>query len=106
MLRVYYIQNAVREVISETVRQEIPSAGDRWFDLNEVCNYLPDKPVKPTVYGWVHSGLIPCHKGAKRLRFLKSEIDEWLKTGKQKTVSELADEAEQYLVKKKGVSNA
>ena len=30
-----------------------------WFDLTELCNYLPDKPAKPTVYGWVQSGLIP-----------------------------------------------
>ncbi len=75
---------------------------DRWFDLNELCNYLPDKPAKATAYGWVHAGLIPCHKGAKKLRFLKSEIDEWLKTGKQKTVKELVDEAEDFLTKKNG----
>ena len=74
----------------------------RWFDLTELCNYLPDKPAKPTVYGWVQSGLIPCHKGAKKLRFLKSEIDQWLSTGKQKTVVELASEASQYIKSKKG----
>ncbi len=78
---------------------------DRWFDLNELCIYHPDKPSKPTVYGWVHSGLIPVHKGAKRLRFLKSEIDNWIKQGRKKTLAETASEAETYL-KKKGGSNA
>ena len=79
-----------------------PTETDRWFDLNELCNYLPDKPAKATAYGWVHTGAIPCHKGQKKLRFLKSEIDQWLKTGKRKTAIELAAEADAYLLKKKG----
>ena len=79
-----------------------PTETDRWFDLNELCIYLPDKPAKPTVYGWVHAGLIPCHKGAKRLRFLKSDIDQWLKNGKQITLAEITGEAETYLMKKGG----
>jgi excisionase family DNA binding protein len=74
---------------------------DRWFDLNELCNYHPDKPSKPTVYGWVHNGLIPVHKGGKKLRFLKSEIDGWLKKGRKKTFAETASEADSYLNKKR-----
>jgi excisionase family DNA binding protein len=77
---------------------------DRWFDLNELCNYIPDKPSKATAYGWVSSGLIPFHKGGKKLRFLKSEIDNWLKQDRKKTVSEIEAEAETYL-KKKGGNN-
>ena len=96
------IQNAVRKVISETSMTEYPAETDRWFDLNELCIYLPDKPSKPTVYGWVHTSLIPCHKGAKKLRFLKSEIDNWLKQGKKKTLAETASEADTYLRKKGG----
>ena len=83
-----------------------PTETDRWFNLTELCNYLPDKPAKPTVYGWVHTSLIPCHKGGKKLRFLKSEIDVWLRTGKKKTVSELATETDNFLSKKKEVRNA
>ncbi|OFZ00336.1 MAG: hypothetical protein A3K10_08230 [Bacteroidetes bacterium RIFCSPLOWO2_12_FULL_31_6] len=85
---------------------EQPTETDRWFDLNELCNYLPDKPAKATVYFWVHSGSIPNHKGTKKLRFLKSEIDTWLLTGKQKTVSEIAVEVDQYLSKKKKGNNS
>jgi len=77
---------------------------DQWFDLNELCNYLPDKPARATVYGYVHFGKIPCHKGQKKLRFLKSEIDTWLKEGKQLTFAETAKEAEQY-INKKGLKN-
>ena len=78
-----------------------PPETDRWFDLNELCEYLPDKPAKATVYGYVHAGTIPCHKGQKKLRFLKSEIDTWLKSGRRKTVAELAAEADAYLQTKK-----
>lgn len=81
---------------------EQPTEPDRWFDLNELCNYIPDKPSKPTVYGWVHAGTIPVHKGGKKLRFLKSEIDNWLKQGRKKPLAETASEAEQYCKTKKG----
>jgi predicted DNA-binding transcriptional regulator AlpA len=74
---------------------------DQWFDLNQLCEYLPDKPAKATAYGWVHTGMIPHHKGQKKLRFLKSEIDQWLKTGKRKTYAETAIIAETYLQSKK-----
>ena len=78
-----------------------PAETDRWFDLHELCLYHPDKPSKPTVYFWANNGLIPCHKGAKKLRFLKSEIDGWLKQGRKKTLSETAKEADAYLLKMK-----
>lgn len=79
-----------------------PTETDRWFDLNELCQYHPDKPTKPTVYGWVHAGTIPSHKGGKKLRFLKSEIDCWLKQGRKKTRAEIAAVADQYCKTKKG----
>ena len=78
---------------------------DRWFDLNELCIYHPDKPAKATAYGWVNAGTVPVHKGGKKLRFLKSEIDNWLRQGKKKTFAEIAGETETYL-KNKGGHNA
>ncbi|AXE17219.1 DNA-binding protein [Runella rosea] len=79
-----------------------PEEPDRWFDLSELCAYLPEKATKPTVYGWVHSGIIPVHKRGKKLYFLKSEIDLWLKEGRKKTYAETVAEANNY-VKRKGV---
>lgn len=80
---------------------EKPTEIDCWLNLTELCQYHPDKPTKPTVYGWVQAGTIPVHKGGKKLRFLKSEIDNWLKQGRKKTLAEIAGEAENYLTKKK-----
>jgi len=79
--------------------QEQSTKADIWFDLKELCNYLPDKPTKPTVYGWVHYSLIPYHKKAKKLFFLKSEVDNWLKQGRKKTLAEISVEANHYLKK-------
>lgn len=94
------IENSIKKVLS-TQQAEQPTETDRWFDLNELCIYHPDKPSKPTVYGWVNAGTIPVHKGGKKLRFLKSEIDSWLKQGRKKTLIELTSEADQYLSSKK-----
>lgn len=94
------IENSIKKVLSFQ-KNEQPTETDRWFDLNDLINYHPDKPTKPTVYGWVNAGIIPVHKGGKKLRFLKSEIDNWLKQGRKKTNAELSNEVHQYLIKKK-----
>jgi excisionase family DNA binding protein len=99
------IENSIKKVLSNQ-QTEKRTELDQWFDLTELCQYIPDKPSKATVYGWVNAGTIPNHKGGKKLRFLKSEIDNWMKQGRRKTLSEIAGETEQYLTKKKGGRNA
>jgi hypothetical protein len=73
---------------------------EQWFDLAALCNYHPDKPKPATVYGWVFAGKIPVNKGSKKLRFLKSEIDNWLMQGKKITLAESSLKAEQYFKNK------
>lgn len=73
---------------------------DQWFSLNELCSYLPEKPARSTVYAWVGNGLIPYHKTGKCLRFLKSEIDNWLATGKpEPDIDYVSRQAQDYLDK-------
>lgn len=78
-----------------------PPPEDQWFSLEELRNYLPNKPATQTIYGWVHKCKIPVHKQGKPLSFLKSEIDEWLKQGKKKTLAEISAETDTYLRKQK-----
>jgi len=85
--------------VQTTARVE-PS--DRWFNLQELCEYLPDHPAKQTVYGWIGQHTVPYHKKGKKLQFLKSEIDAWLKLDKRKTAAELHTEAVQFVNSKKG----
>jgi len=100
-----YLINEVSEIKRLLLEKsnEQPTETDRWFDLNELCIYHPDKPSKPTVYGWVNAGTIPVHKGGKKLRFLKSEIDNWLRQGRKKTLPEISDE-KIYFAAEKNIS--
>ncbi len=97
-----HLIDEVRELKTLLIQknQEPQTTTDQWFDLNELCNYHPDKPKPATVYGWVFAGKIPVNKGGKKLRFLKSEIDEWLKQGRKMTLAESSLKAEQYLKNK------
>ena len=56
---------------------------DKLFTLDEFCNYLPEKPARQTVYGWVNDRKVPFEKHGKRLYFKKSITDNWLSNGRQ-----------------------
>jgi excisionase family DNA binding protein len=73
---------------------------DTWFDLSGLCQYHPDKPAKPTVYAYVQNRTIPFHKKGKKLFFLKSEIDTWLKSGRRSTALEIEAEVDGYFTPK------
>lgn len=100
--RLSNIESLLLDIKHNPTKSEQQTETDCWFDLNELCKYHPDKPSKATVYGWVNANTIPVHKGGKKLRFLKSEIDNWLKQGRKKTNAEIASEADNYLKSKGG----
>ena len=76
---------------------------DRWFSVQEVSDYLPEHPAVQTLYTWTSAKRIPYHKDGKRLRFLKSEIDTWLKKPETlfKSIEQIEDEAKQYVESKR-----
>lgn len=99
--------NDISERVAKNILEAIklsnqPIESDSWFDLDALCKYHPDKPSKSTVYGWVQNGKIPVHKGGKKLRFLKSEIEEFLKQSRKKTNQEINQEAKWFLQSKIG----
>lgn len=99
--RLSNIENLLLDIKHSPKESKEPTPKDEWLDLNELVAYDPEKRSKDTFYGYVHKGLIPYYKKKKKLTFLKSEIDEWLKSGKVKSNSEIEDEVEKYLSKKK-----
>ncbi|MCE5331488.1 MAG: helix-turn-helix domain-containing protein [Bacteroidales bacterium] len=82
-------------------KQPQTQESDCWLNLDDLCKYHPDHPAKPTVYAWIGQRLIPYHKKGKKLMFLKSEIDSWLKEGRRKTATEIQAEAEQFVLSNK-----
>lgn len=92
------------ETLLSATKSELPES-DKWFNLQELCSYLPDKPARQTVYGWIGQKLIPYHKKGKKLQFLKSEIDAWLIGDKHKSVAELKADAAAFVANKKNGAN-
>lgn len=95
--RLSNIENLLLDIKHNPIPISEPQQNNLWLDLNDLIKYDPEKRTKPTFYGYVHEGTIPYHKRGKKLIFLKSEIDEWLKSGRVKTNSEIEAEAESYL---------
>ena len=96
----YEVSEIKRLLLEKSKEQQ--SEIEQWFDLIELCHYHPDKPTKATVYSWVSARQIPVHKGGKKLRFLKSEIDTRQKQGKKLSNQDTVLAAHEYLTNKKG----
>ena len=95
--KVENLQQTVNILRSKQKDNESP----QWMNVDELCAYHPSHPKKQTVYEWVSKKTIPFHKMTKGLMFLKSEIDEWLKGGYQKTEADLVREAQEFILSKK-----
>lgn len=60
---------------------------------------------KATLYSKVSRNELPYMKRGKRLYFSKSELLDYIKEGRHKTISEMEQEAGRYVNKKKGGYN-
>lgn len=92
----------LKEMISDREKTGKEASDITWLSLSELCEYLPDHPSKPTVYGWVCNRQIPYYKVGKRLSFRKSEIDEWIIRTGRKTAEQLRKEGLESHGYKKG----
>lgn len=70
---------------SPTPAEESPLTVQQAADLLDV--------TPATVYDWVHRRVIPSHRPGKRLYFLRSELMDWIRTGRRSTADELATTA-------------
>lgn len=57
---------------------------DKYMSLEQLINFLPEKPAKQTVYQWVNERKIPYKKFGRKLYFLRSGIQDWLDNARQK----------------------
>ena len=74
---------------------------DRLLTVTETAEFL--KLAVPTIYGLIHNMEIPYSKKGKRVYFTKSELLEWIKTGRRKTMSEIKAEADNHLLRSRNV---
>lgn len=91
------ISDQVTDNIIKAIKPSTTPEEDRFLTIDETSKLID--LAKPSVYGLVHKNKIPYHKKSKRLYFLKSEILDWIKSGKQESKSELEIRANEYLSK-------
>lgn len=85
---------------AEIIRsQSITKIHKTWMDLDEVVKYDPEKRSKTTFYKYTSDpdSDFPFHKRGKKIVVLKSEFDEWLKTGKKNNRADIAKKVDNIL---------
>lgn len=53
---------------------------DNWIGIEEAANFLV--ATKDTIRNWIKKNNIPAHKIAMLWKFRKSELNEWVLSGK------------------------
>jgi len=53
---------------------------DNYISIEEAADYLGIKVV--TLRNWIKADKVPANKIGKQWKFKKSELDEWVKSGK------------------------
>lgn len=57
-----------------------------WIGIEQAAQYLDVN--KDTIRNWIKKGSIPAKKVGKLWRFKRSEIDEWIKSGRSANASQ------------------
>lgn len=82
------VQSSVRRVLMEQKPQV--NAQDQWINIEQAAQYLGF--AVQTIYQKVSERVIPFHKKGKKLWFLQSELDAWVREGRHKTRKEIEQE--------------
>ena len=79
---------------------ETPNTDEReWLTIDEAADFL--KVSVAALYSKVSRKEIPVNKPGKRLYFNKTELKEWIRLGKKKTIYDIRSEANDRLNKQK-----
>lgn len=81
------IYDVVRTALSNHEANNTPPEPE-YLNIDQLREYLPQKPAKQTVYQWVHFKQIPYHKRGKSVLFKRSEIDSWISETRRTTLAE------------------
>lgn len=93
------LQLSFERVENLLLQKETPQPEDEILDTRTVASFTGFS--MPTIYGYCQKREIPHYKKGGKSFFFKSEIVNWLKENKQKTLKELSEDADAYLNSKK-----
>ena len=83
------IEETVRKVLSEKKQGAEQTSGNTslLLSLKEAAVFL--KLAPQTIYGFTSKRVIPFLKRGKKLYFKRTDLEQWLETGKKKSISEI-----------------
>jgi excisionase family DNA binding protein len=90
------IKTGVREALKE-MQINSPAPPDEWCDLVSAAKYL--MIAEQTLYSYTSQRKISFQKKGKKLYFRLSDLNKWLESGRQKTVDEIASDAQSFTSK-------
>lgn len=91
------IEHSIRKVLAENPPSKSESNTPDLLNIEEASSLL--NLAKATVYALSSSGRIPVFKKSKRLYFSRSQLLDWVKTGRKKSIDEIELEAQEYSLK-------
>ena len=65
---------------------------EHWCGVQNVADHIGCS--KDTIRAWIKKGAIPYHKVGRYYKFLLSEVDEWIKSGKSADADKYYSEVE------------
>jgi hypothetical protein len=96
--RLTNIENLFAEILNRLPDEEKNNSNEL-LDFDQAVAFI--RRPKSTLYSLVRKQEIPHSKVCRRLYFIKSDLMEWIKTGKVQTVDEISREADDILTNKK-----
>lgn len=93
--RLISIEKLLTELVTNNNKVVIRDEKEELMTVDQLSEYLTI--ARQTIYGKCGAKEIPYIKIGKRLYFKKSDIDKWLDNGKRQTVTELHQQAEEWI---------
>jgi excisionase family DNA binding protein len=89
------------EQLEILIRNSVPKIDENTtpMSIEEAAEFL--KMTAPALYSKVSRKEIPVNKPGKKLYFYKGELNEWVRSGKQKTITEINADSKSHSKKLK-----
>ena len=94
---------SIELLLKKKSNEQSQDQSDQPLTVKQAASFL--SIAVPTLYTLTSRGTIPFMKRGKRLYFSRVELMDYLKEGRKKTNSEIAEQASEYIISKKGASN-
>ena len=65
---------------NELENQAAEQMPEKWVNLEDIAEHL--SVSTDTVRAWIKNGKLPFYRAGKRYKFMISEVDEWLRSGR------------------------